>query len=141
MDRFTGREPAERSVRVMNLADETKLTISSDGSCKDALCRQIRTLIDMLTPLASSYRLEVGSADELNKIALVKRHEVEDAIDRANKLGHVIDYIQSDIRKLVRLYSKQIDAFAESEAARMFGEDTELFTKLLNECRNEDEEK
>jgi len=51
----------------------------------------INNLADILTKLVSSYRLLIGGADELNKIALSKKSEVKDALKRADSLGDIID--------------------------------------------------
>ena len=47
----------------------------------------INNLADILTKLVSSYRLIIGGADELNKIALSKKSDVKDALKRADSLG------------------------------------------------------
>ena len=51
----------------------------------------INNLADILTKLVSSYRLLIGGADDLNKIALSKKSEVKDALKRADNLGDIID--------------------------------------------------
>ena len=51
----------------------------------------INNLADILTKLVSSYRLLIGGADELNKIALSKKSEVKDALKRADEVGDIID--------------------------------------------------
>ncbi len=51
----------------------------------------INNLADILTKLVSSYRLIIGGADELNKIALSKKSDVKDALKRADSLGDIID--------------------------------------------------
>ena len=51
----------------------------------------INNLADTLTKLVSSYRLLIGGADELNKIALSKKSDVKDALKRADNLGDIID--------------------------------------------------
>ncbi|MBU3090794.1 hypothetical protein K2F40_02320 [Clostridium sp. CM028] len=51
----------------------------------------VNNLADILTKLVSSYRLLIGGADELNKIALSKKSEVKDALKRADNLGDIID--------------------------------------------------
>jgi len=51
----------------------------------------INNLADFLTKLVGSYRLLIGGADELNKIALAKKSEVKDALKRADNLGDIID--------------------------------------------------
>lgn len=51
----------------------------------------INNLAEILTKLVSSYRLLIGGADELNKIALAKKGDVKDALKRADSLGDIID--------------------------------------------------
>jgi len=51
----------------------------------------INNLADILTKLVNSYRLLIGGADELNKIALSKKSDVKDALKRADSLGDIID--------------------------------------------------
>jgi len=51
----------------------------------------INNLADILTKLVSSYRLLIGGADELNKIALSKKSDVKDALKRADEVGDIID--------------------------------------------------
>ncbi len=79
----------------------------------ERLCKDIKVLTEMLTPLASSYRLMVGAADEFNKVALVHRKDVENAIDRADELGHIIDDVQERLKKVLRIYLKGVDYKAD----------------------------
>ncbi len=65
---------------------------------------EMKLLIDMLVPLVSSYRLLVGAADEFNRISLVNKHDIEEAIDRADDLGDIIDDIQDELHKALRQY-------------------------------------
>ncbi|MCY6356826.1 hypothetical protein [Clostridium sp. ZS2-4] len=51
----------------------------------------VNNLTDLLGKLVSSYRLLIGAADELNKIALSRKSDVRDALKRAEKLGETID--------------------------------------------------
>lgn len=53
----------------------------------------ICNLSNLLGTLVNSYRLLIGGADELNRIALSKKGEVKDALKRAENLGKVIDDI------------------------------------------------
>lgn len=53
----------------------------------------LNNLIDILGKLVNSYRLSIGGADELNRIALCKKSQVKDALKRAEKLGDIIDDI------------------------------------------------
>lgn len=58
-------------------------------------CRLTKQCVEHLTTvlasLTNSYRIMVGAAEELNRISLAKRSDVEDAIDRASDLGEIID--------------------------------------------------
>jgi hypothetical protein len=51
----------------------------------------VNNLSEILGKLVLSYRTLIGSADELNKIALSKKSEVKDALKRADNLGDIID--------------------------------------------------
>ncbi len=51
----------------------------------------INNLAEILAKLVISYRTLIGSADELNKIALSKKSDVKDALKRADELGGIID--------------------------------------------------
>jgi hypothetical protein len=53
----------------------------------------INNLADLLGKLVNSYRLMIGGADELNKIALSKRKDVKEALKRADELGEIIDSV------------------------------------------------
>lgn len=53
--------------------------------------KDVNNLTELLGKLVSSYRLLIGAADELNKIALSKKSDVRDALKRAEKLGETID--------------------------------------------------
>lgn len=59
----------------------------------------INNLADLLSKLVNSYRLLIGGADELNKIALSNRSEVKEALKRADELGEVIDDVIKAIDK------------------------------------------
>jgi hypothetical protein len=80
-----------------------------DHSKDDSLLKEICSLNEILTPLVSSYRLSVGAAEELNRISLVHRKDVEAAIDRADDLGHLIDELQRKLKKYMRRYFTELD--------------------------------
>ena len=77
--------------------------------CDDILCKDVKNLTEILASISSSYRLLVGAADELNKIALVHRHEAEEAIERADDLGDIIDDVQGELKKLMKLYLQELE--------------------------------
>ena len=73
------------------------------------LHKEICNLNEILTPLVSSYRLSVGAAEELNKIALAHRKDVEDAVDRADDLGHMVDDVNRRLKKYLKRYFTELD--------------------------------
>ncbi len=73
------------------------------------LHKEICALNEILTPLVSSYRLSVGAAEEFNKIALAHRKDVEEAIDRADDLGHLVDEVQRKLKKYMKRYFAELD--------------------------------
>ncbi len=75
----------------------------------DGFLKEICSLNDILTPLVSSYRLTVGAAEEFNRIALAHRKDVEEAIDRADDMGHLIDEVQRKIKKYMKRYFEELD--------------------------------
>lgn len=53
----------------------------------------INNLSELLAKLVNSYRLLIGGAAELNVIALAKKSEVKEALDRVDALGDIIDEV------------------------------------------------
>ncbi len=80
----------------------------------DQLLRDIRLLIDILTPLVSSYRLLVGGADEFNRITLAHKSDLEDAIKRADDMGDIIDVIDEKLKALIKNLIKGMDCYDEN---------------------------
>ena len=80
-----------------------------DNYRDEHLLKEICTLNEILTPLVSSYRLSVGAAEEFNQIALAHRKDVEDAIDRADDLGHLVDKVHRKLNKYMRRYFAELD--------------------------------
>lgn len=74
----------------------------------EILCKDIRVLVEILGSLSTSYRQLVGAADEFNRISLVHRHEAEEAIDRADDLGDIIDDVDRELKKLIKLYLREM---------------------------------
>ena len=79
----------------------------------ELLCKDVKTLAELLTSITGSYRLLVGAAEEFNRIALVHRHEAEEAIERAGDLGDIIDDVEEELKKLMKLYLKELDCKIE----------------------------
>ncbi|MFA9397494.1 MAG: hypothetical protein ACERKV_04410 [Clostridiaceae bacterium] len=51
----------------------------------------VNNIADVVTKLIGSYRLLVGSAEELNRITIAKKKDVKEALDRVNDMGDIID--------------------------------------------------
>ena len=83
--------------------------------CDDVLCKEVRNLTEILASLSNSYRLLVGAAEELNRISLVHRHDAEEAIDRADDLGDIIDDVDSELKKLMKQYLKEVAYKVENQ--------------------------
>lgn len=66
-------------------------------------------LTDLLGKLINSYRLLVGSAEELNKITLAKKGNVKDALKRAEKVGNIIDDIIKRLEDASITYGEYCD--------------------------------
>lgn len=75
----------------------------------DILCKDVKNLTEILASISSSYRLLVGAAEEFNRIALVHRHEAEEAIERADDLGDIIDVVQGELKSLMKLYLQELE--------------------------------
>ncbi|MEG2353446.1 MAG: hypothetical protein RSB70_02255 [Clostridium sp.] len=65
----------------------------------------ISNLSDLLGKLVNSYRTLVGAADELNKIALSGKSEINRALDRVEDLGYVVDEVIKALDSSVCNYS------------------------------------
>lgn len=79
----------------------------------------INNMADLLGKLVNSYRLLIGGADELNKIALSKRKDVKDALKRADELGDIIDNIITTLEKTSHSYLNYCSLKAEIIESKM----------------------
>lgn len=113
-----------------------------DKNRDEYLLKEIYTLNEILTPLVSSYRLSVSAAEEFNKIALAHRKDVQDAIDRADDLGHLVDKVQKKLNRYMRKYFDELDYKLEymDEIYEKSVMREKLGAKLnkLSEAKNED---
>lgn len=64
----------------------------------------IEELVSLLGSLSNSYRVLVGAADEFNRITLAKRGDVEDAIERADDLGDIIDNVIDELEDNIKAF-------------------------------------
>lgn len=67
---------------------------------------ELNNLADLLGKFVNSYRLLIGGAGELNNIALSKKNEVKDALDRAEDVGCIIDSLVKVIEGSGNCYFK-----------------------------------
>lgn len=113
-----------------------------DNDRDECFLKEIVVLNEILTPLVSSYRLSVGAAEEFNRIALAHRKDVEDAIDRADDLGHLVDDVRKKLKKCMKGYFSELDYKLENmEEIRKKAAMLEKFDSKLNklsESRNKD---
>lgn len=80
----------------MNSIDYSKLVQS--------YCYDLNYIADILAKFSGTYSVLINSADTFNKIALAKKNDVKDAIDRADKLGKIIDKLIENISIQANLY-------------------------------------
>lgn len=69
---------------------------------------ELNNLADMLGKFVNSYRLLIGGAGELNNIALAKKSEVKDALERIEDVGSIIDDLVKVIEGSGECYFKYI---------------------------------
>ncbi|GKX67755.1 hypothetical protein [Inconstantimicrobium mannanitabidum] len=74
----------------------------------DAYFIEVNNIADLLSKYVNSYRLLIGTAGELNGIALARKKEVRAAIDRANQLGEIIDVLLDAIQSIEICYLNYI---------------------------------
>jgi hypothetical protein len=73
----------------------------------------LNNLVLLLGSLTNTYRVLIGSADELNKIALAKKKDIKEAIERAEQVGEIIDRMIVVLDKATCTYLDYCDVKAE----------------------------
>ena len=82
---------------------------------------EITNMVDILAKYVNAYRLLIGSAGELNSIALARKSDVKDALKRVNELGKLIDCLikSLDCAQCTYIdYLKLRASFIEAQATR-----------------------
>lgn len=74
------------------------------GKMIESYFYDLNNLTDLLTKLISSYKLLVSAAEETNRVALAKKGNVKNAIDRAESLGKIIDRIIAALEDETDIY-------------------------------------
>lgn len=59
--------------------------------------KDISNLTSLLSSMVNSYRLLIGSANDLSNLPEAKDNKIKDAVDRAVTLGKIIDEVISSI--------------------------------------------
>lgn len=99
----------------------------------------INNLADLLGKLVNSYRLLIGGADELNKIALAKKKEVKEALNRADELGEVIDRVIFALENATFSYVDYCNLKADIIKCKLTSEHIE--TEIDDELKFENDQK
>lgn len=69
---------------------------------------EINNLSSLLNSYANTYRLLVGAAGELNSIAKVRKRDLDEALDRVDEMGEIIDSVLEIIKENEEAYIKYI---------------------------------
>lgn len=93
----------------------------------------VNNLADLLGKLVNSYRLLVGSAHELNGIAISHRSDVKDALDRVDELGDVIDDVLDTLKYVGCSYMDYCKL--KSEVIKNQMETQYILTEIDNELK------
>jgi hypothetical protein len=99
----------------------------------------INNLTDLLNKLVNSYRLLIGGADELNKIALSRRKDVKDGLKRANELGEIIDNVIEALEATSHNYLDYCSLKSELVKGKMVS--NHIQTEIDDELRFDGEKK
>lgn len=73
----------------------------------------LNNLSELLLKLVNSYRILIGGADELNKIALASKGDVKEALKRADKVGDLIDDVIEALKHSSENYAEYCDIKGE----------------------------
>jgi hypothetical protein len=107
----------------------------------DILYKDVKTLTEILASISGSYRVLVGAAGEFNGIALVHRNDVEAAIERADDLGNIIDDVEGVLKKMMKLYLKEMECKASYHELHYCKSSTIGDSRLLSQENLYDTEK
>ncbi|GLC29246.1 hypothetical protein [Clostridium omnivorum] len=96
----------------------------------------LNNLVLLLNSLTNSYRLLIGGADELNKIAIAKKKDVKEAIERAEEVGEIIDRIIIVLDSAACTYTDYCNVKAEVIKCKL--EAKHILTEIDEELKLED---
>jgi septation ring formation regulator EzrA len=96
----------------------------------------INNITDLIGKLVNSYKLLVGGADELNKIALASKSDIRSALKRAKELGEIIDEL---IRTLDCISYNYVNySKIKSQAIKGMVEGQNILTEIEEELKLKD---
>ncbi|GIM29416.1 hypothetical protein CPJCM30710_20820 [Clostridium polyendosporum] len=106
---------------------------------------EVNNISDLLVKYVTAYRTLIGSAGELNGIALARKKDVRNAIKRANQLGDIIDVLLDTIENIECCYLDYIrlkaNVIAQKTSEECFGEsfgESILLLAVLSQLLPED---
>ncbi len=72
------------------------------------LTNEVEELSNILNGLTNSYRILVDAAEEFNHISFSSKDDVNDAVNRADDVGELIDEVVDTLRYKLKEYLKNI---------------------------------
>lgn len=97
----------------------------------DSYYIEVCNIAELLSKFVNAYRLLIGGAGELNGIALARRKDVKDAIERANQLGDLIDVLLDALESVECCYLDYIRLKADVIAVKTV--EKAILTEIDNE--------
>ncbi|MBB6215640.1 hypothetical protein HNQ80_001729 [Anaerosolibacter carboniphilus] len=75
---------------------------------RECLANEVEELSNILNGLTNSYRVLVDAAEEFNHISFSSKDDVNDAVNRADDVGQLIDEVIDTLRHKLKEYLKDI---------------------------------
>lgn len=75
---------------------------------RECLAHEVEELSNILNGLTNSYRVLVDAAEEFNHISFSSKDDVNDAVDRADDVGELIDEVIDTLGYKLKEYLKDI---------------------------------
>jgi hypothetical protein len=75
---------------------------------RECLANEVEELSNILNGLTNSYRVLVDAAEEFNHISFSSKDDVNDAVDRADDVGELIDEVIDTLGYKLKAYLKDI---------------------------------
>jgi uncharacterized protein YktB (UPF0637 family) len=75
---------------------------------RECLANEVEELSNILNGLTNSYRILVDAAEEFNRISFSSKDDVNDAVNRADDVGELIDEVVDTLGYKLKEYLKNI---------------------------------